>query len=66
MNVLNSIKYMDFTINVIRQFIVGKRKISIKIWNIICDVFKFLPAAAIISDQIFCVHGRLSPYLTKL
>jgi len=59
-------KYMDFTINVIRQFIVGKRRISIKIWNIFCDVFKCLPAAAVIGDRIFCVHGGLSPYLAKL
>lgn len=66
MNVLNSIKYMDYTINVIRQFIVGKRRISIKIWNIFCDVFKCLPAAAVIGDRIFCVHGGLSPYLAKL
>jgi serine/threonine-protein phosphatase PP1 catalytic subunit len=57
---------MAFTINVINQFIVDKRRIPIKIWNIFCNIFKCLPAAAVIGDRIFRVYGGLSPYLSKL
>jgi serine/threonine-protein phosphatase PP1 catalytic subunit len=29
-------------------------------------VFRCLPAAAVVGDRIFCVHGGLSPYLDNL
>ena len=40
-----------------------KRRVSIKIWKCIVDVFNCLPFAAVISNKILCVHGGLSPNL---
>jgi serine/threonine-protein phosphatase PP1 catalytic subunit len=36
------------------------------IWSRFCDVFEYLPLAAVISERIFCVHGGLSPELKDL
>lgn len=33
-------------------------------WKYICDVFDFLPLAAIIEGRIFCVHGGMSPHVS--
>lgn len=40
-----------------------KRRYSIKLWKKFTDCFNCLPAAAILEDKIFCVHGGLSPEL---
>lgn len=37
-----------------------KRRFSIKLWKTFTDVFNCLPAAAIVDDKVFCVHGGLS------
>jgi len=43
-----------------------KRRYNIKLWKVFNDVFNSLPVAAIIDEKIFCVHGGLSPELTRL
>jgi len=42
------------------------RRYSVKLWKTFGDVFRWLPVAAIISDQILCMHGGLSPNLLSL
>ena len=39
---------------------------NIKAWEIFCSVFDLLPLAGLINNQIFCVHGGLSPDLYSL
>jgi serine/threonine-protein phosphatase PP1 catalytic subunit len=40
-----------------------KRRYSIKLWKIFCDVFNCLPIAAVVGQRIFCCHGGISPDL---
>ncbi|KAA0194334.1 Serine/threonine-protein phosphatase [Fasciolopsis buskii] len=37
------------------------KRFTRRIWNVIIDVFNYLPVAAIIDDKIMCVHSGLSP-----
>ena len=39
---------------------------DIEIWNIMNKIFDLLPICAIVGEQIFCVHGGLSPLLTSI
>lgn len=39
---------------------------NLDIYNAFCEVFNTMPFCAIISNQIFCVHGGLSPQLKDL
>jgi serine/threonine-protein phosphatase PP1 catalytic subunit len=43
-----------------------KRRFGIKLWKTFTDCFNCLPAAAVIDEKIFCMHGGLSPELTSL
>ena len=43
-----------------------KKRYNIKLWKVFTEVFNCLPVAGIIDDKIFCMHGGLSPELTKL
>lgn len=43
-----------------------KRRYSIRLWKIFCDVFNCLPISAVIDEKILCMHGGLSPELTSL
>ena len=36
------------------------------LWETFNDVFQFLPTAAMVSNKIFCLHGGLSPNLSKI
>ena len=40
-----------------------KRKYNIKIWKLFCDVFNWMPGAALIDEKILCMHGGLSKEL---
>ena len=60
-------EYMDFMKNVTLhttianpadlKFSLGKKKLNIKIWKLFNTVFNCLPFAALIGNDIFCVHG---------
>ncbi|EDW74904.1 uncharacterized protein Dwil_GK15651 [Drosophila willistoni] len=43
-----------------------KRRYTIKLWKSFVDCYNCMPAAATISNRIFCCHGGLSPYLTNV
>lgn len=43
-----------------------KRKISIKAWKHICDVYVFMPITAVINSKILCMHGGLGPEFDRL
>ena len=39
---------------------------SLDVWNILTDLFNYLPLAALIEKQMFCAHGGLSPALQTI
>jgi len=42
-----------------------KRRYNIKMWKQFTDVFNCLPAAALVEDQVFCMHGGISPEISS-
>ena len=43
-----------------------KRRYSLPLWRNFLELFNHLPICALIDDRIICMHGGLSPKLTKL
>jgi serine/threonine-protein phosphatase PP1 catalytic subunit len=41
-------------------------RLGISLWKMFTNVFNVMPIAARVEGKIFCVHGGLSPELTKL
>jgi serine/threonine-protein phosphatase PP1 catalytic subunit len=37
-----------------------KRRYSLRLFKVFCDLFRCLPVAAVVGDSIFCVHGGIS------
>jgi len=42
-----------------------KQRYNVKLWKTFCDVFNFLPASAVVSDRVICMHGGLSEMMLK-
>jgi serine/threonine-protein phosphatase PP1 catalytic subunit len=42
-----------------------KRRSNTRVWKEFANTFNCLPLAAVISNAIFCVHGGISPHLTR-
>lgn len=43
-----------------------KRRYSIKLWKIFTDCFNCLPICCLVDEKIICMHGGLSPEITKV
>ena len=38
-----------------------RRRYSIQLWRSFCELFNYIPVAALIDERILCMHGGLSP-----
>jgi len=39
---------------------------SVTVWKLFTDLFDYLPLTALVQNQVFCLHGGLSPYINTL
>ena len=39
---------------------------SPNVWKMFTDLFDYLPLTAVVEDQLFCLHGGLSPFINTL
>lgn len=39
---------------------------SSNVWRYCCDVFDYLSLGAVVDGRVFCVHGGLSPQVSRL
>ncbi len=39
---------------------------SVMVWRTCCETFDYMPLVAVIDNEIFCVHGGLSPCLSTI
>lgn len=61
-----SAKFMVFITNVLFFSFLGKLRYTTKLWKTFISCFNSLPVAAIIEDRILCMHGGLSPSMTRV
>jgi len=53
-------KFMGFTMNVTEKY--G----NANVWKYFTELFDYLPLTAVVENQIFCLHGGLSPSIDTL
>lgn len=58
--------FMAFIMNVKYLITLGKLRYNIKLWKIFVACFNNLPVAALIDDRILCMHGGISPQMTRV
>lgn len=39
---------------------------NVNVWKYLCDLFDYLPIAAIVNNSLYCVHGGLSPTIYSM
>lgn len=39
---------------------------SVSVWRMLTDLFDYLPVSAIVNNEVFCLHGGLSPSFTTI
>lgn len=54
--------YYGFYHECILLVIIGKTRMSTKLWKLFIACFDYMPLAAVISGSILCMHGGISPF----
>lgn len=66
MSAHHSIGHTASTTNVLPLLSLGSRRYSIKLWKSFVQCFNCMPAAALVSNTILCMHGGLSPNMFQV